>query len=38
VGTLHLALHAQHFVHLRQRRGLIDGGLLEERRERCDCS
>src|SRR5256885_7451879 len=33
VGALHLALDAQHFVHLREGRGLIDGRLFEERGE-----
>src|SRR6266496_3099965 len=33
VGALHLALDAQHFVHLRQRRSLIDGRLFEQRGE-----
>src|SRR6185437_313601 len=33
MSALHLALDAQHFVHLRQRRGLIDGRLFEERGE-----
>src|SRR5437899_8890019 len=33
VGALHLALHAQHLVHLCERRGLIDGRLVEQRGE-----
>jgi len=30
VGALHLPLDAEHLVHLRQRRGLIDRRLVEE--------
>ena len=33
MGAFHLALHSQHLVHLRERGGLIDARLLEQRSE-----